>query len=746
MWTSRWLRRALSVLLVGSAAAGAPAPWAPPVHGPRTSTVAGSAGAASDRDIAQRFEQLRVNQGELSYGQLAQRLAVAPAPDAGPSFDPTEARYWKEQREALQLTAEDQGIFRRTGLVGVDTTRRFTMAQAYWEIYRRDLPVLITTDSILNALHRSFDVLVDELESNLAPMLIDVLAGAHRALRKEAPALTAAGLRRSAQDVDLYLTVARNLLRDTDLDRPIASVFAQGADVRAVLAAIAALQPEAPPALYGRDQALVDWSQFAPRGHYAKSPASAHYFQTLMWLGRVDTGFALSAGARERTDAALLAWLLRKSQRLDKLQTVERLIAFLVGFGDDVMPPDLAEALQTAGVHGVADLASSATIDAAVTDLARRGIGVPRTRSQTAIRLPDDRDPETPLASVFQLFGQRFVIDSFVLSKVVFDSIEFKGERPRRFMPSGLDVAAALGNDEAVALLEPELAGWNYGANLLAARRVVEERPPEAWNATLYDIWLSALTKLDDIPAGEFPQVMRGRAWQRKQLETQLASWAELRHDTLLSAKQPYSVVEGCEYPAGYVEPYPELYARLAFLADETRRRLSAIKMEQPEFESFLATFATIVRHLEAVARTELAGMPFSPDDELFIKQTIHVQPQKGGGCGAPSAVYTGWYPKLLYEALPADWEPTVADVHTDPNSHTVLEEGTGSATFAVVAIDNQRDRAVYVGPVSSYYEFTSPERLTDEGWERRIRTQPRPAWTAAWRGPPTARQLSGRR
>jgi hypothetical protein len=337
------------------------------------------------------------------------------------------------------------------------------------------------------------------------------------------------------------------------------------------------------------------------------------------------------------------------------------------------------------------------------------------------------------------------VIDSFVLSKLVFDSIEFEGQLQQRTMPTGLDVAAALGNDEAVALLEPEIGHWNYASNLLAARRIVEERPPDAWNGSLYDIWLSALTKLDDVPAtGAFPLVMRGRAWQRKQLETQLASWAELRHDTILYAKQSYTSHILCDYPAGYVEPYPELFARLGLFAEEASRRLKALELASTGAAAFLSEFAGIVRRLEALARKELAGKPFTSDERDFVKQAIQAKSDHRG-CGPPVVTYTGWYPKLLYRGDPAKWEPTIADVHTDPNTGKVLEVGTGDANFVVVAIDNGGDRAAYVGPVSSYYEFGSAQRLTDEAWRARLQSgdaPARPEWTALWRGKPVTRSL----
>src|SRR5512141_744829 len=56
---------------------------------------------------------------------------------------------------------------------------------------------------------------------------------------------------------------------------------------------------------------------------------------------------------------------------------------------------------------------------------------------------------------------------------------------------------------------------------------------------------------------------MRARAWAMKTLNTQLASWTQLRHDTILYAKQSYTREALCSYPAGYVEPRVAFWQRL---------------------------------------------------------------------------------------------------------------------------------------------------------------------------------------
>jgi hypothetical protein len=776
---------ALAIVIVGCATAvtGPRLTFHAPARGPRTLAVAPSQSAPADHDrqIAQRFEAVRKEHQDLDYPDLLKTLDVLRAPDAGPSFDPTGVDYYRLIRKSLELTDEEQQIFKRTGIVGVDHGQRYSMASAYLAIYRRDLPVLITSDSILHAMHRSFDNILIELENGVfMPTIMKLLRDTHHALSSAVSSIKTPTVLESARDADLYLTVARNLIepdgatlecdgQDADLDGcssegaadktppgapTVRSGLGQDAKVAEILSAIRAEDASRRVSFYGRSRPpQIDWSQFRPRGHYTKSPALKRYFRTMMWLGRVDVGFYLAAtdlafgnvdAARELRDAALLSWVL-SAEQTEALADLDRAIGFLVGTSDNVTVGDMRAAVSKARLYTLDDLAKPEVLAAISQGLAGRG---QRIRSQIGERAPGG-GPEVPLPDVFQLFGQRFAIDSFVLSKVVFDSIDFKGERQERGMPTGLDVMAALGNDEAIALAEPELRKWHYGANLLAARRVIEERPPAAWDGTQYDLWLSALAKLDDVPeATDFPEVMRSQAWARKQLQTQLGSWAELRHDTILYTKQSYTMHIICEYPTGYVEPYPDFYGRVARFAAQARWRIGAMKpVWIAGIVSFLDQFETIVRRLEGLARKELAAQPFDADEKKFIKETIRkeVQHEEGGcGGGSDTVIYTGWYPKLIYGGQPESWEPTVADVHTGDGS--VLEEAVGDVNFLVAAIDSRGDRAAYVGPIYSYYEFTSGQRLTDEQWRKQIqdgRPPPRPDWVRAFQAKAVERELT---
>jgi hypothetical protein len=440
---------------------------------------------------------------------------------------------------------------------------------------------------------------------------------------------------------------------------------------------------------------------------------------------------------RELRSATLLALAVERSGELESFEGMARSIDFLVADADNLTIGQLLSAVRAVGVQEPSALEQSAHVLALQQELARSAHR--QIRSQVLVPSPDAK-AEAPPPALFQLFGQRFLLDSFLLSRVVYDSIWFKGEKIERLMPSGLDVMAALGNDEATRLLRPQLEHFKYSSNLLAARRAVAGIPAEQLEQSVAGLWLDALRKLDDVPVrGQFPEVMKRTPFMRKQLQTQLASWAELRHDTALYAKQSYTAGYLCQYPEAYVEPYPELFARLALLTEYAQRRLGA----RSRYASFFDNFSKTMRALEDLSRKELEAKPFTAEESAFLQKTID---RSGAGCGPPR--YDGWYTRLIYGGQPQSWQPIVSDVHTDPTNEQVLQAGVGDVNFIVLAVDNQRDRAVYVGPVYSYYELTRAmlDRLTDEQWRRAIEQQTLPArpewWTSVFPAKALRREL----
>jgi len=338
-------------------------------------------------------------------------------------------------------------------------------------------------------------------------------------------------------------------------------------------------------------------------------------------------------------------------------------------------------------------------------------------------------DGVTTLPNSFAFMGQRYTVDSNVFTKVVYPNVQ------ERMMPNPLDVAfAALGNDQAASLLRSELDTYGYAPSLAKARQLVEWHDAGYWDSSLYTFWLSALRELSggQYDATTLPAIARTEAWGRRLLNTQLASWAELRHNTVLYTKQSYTGMPMCEYPDGYVDPYPGLYGRLQKLgtmaADRLAQVLPTTSGTDSPAVSYFRTLADVASRLESLANEELAGATRTQADLDFLNDAVVVK-KKSVGCSSIDAP-GGWYAKLFYlgdDAL--DSNPTIVDVHTQPTDAggnvvgRVLHVATGNPRLMVLSVDSCQGPRAYAGVVSAYFEQITDnfKRMTDQEWSAQI-------------------------
>ena len=306
-------------------------------------------------------------------------------------------------------------------------------------------------------------------------------------------------------------------------------------------------------------------------------------------------------------------------------------------------------------------------------------------------------------------------------------------------MPSTFDAAfAAFGNDQAGALLSDEVAKYDYADKLATMRVLLDEHTADFWSANLYTSWLSALRALS--PTAErvqepgVPTVARTEAWGRRLLNTQLASWAELRHNTVLYVKQSYSEGVSCEFPDVYVDPYPEFFAKVAAYADRGQALVEGLtgELEKYRFSRHFEALGSVARELEGMAQQQRDGIPFTQAQMDFINDAVAVE----AVCGGEYA--EGWYARLFFDPESAlEYDPTIVDVHTQPDDEfgnrvgKVLHLGTGNARLMVMTAETCNGPRAYVGVVSSYYEKTTEnfERLTDEEWKEQVRGEADVSW-----------------
>lgn len=595
----------------------------------------------------------------------------------------------------------------------------FTIApgetREFFELYERARynyePVFVTSDSLLHVYHLIFDRTLRVAEQeHFIPMLAAMDWALLDTSLKQLAALEGTPWQDAARRNAAYFAVAVKLLNPEwqvpEGLRDLADPDLQSIDAHAGLG---------PSAIFPAYPSGEDWSQYVPRGHYTRSEALMRYFRAMMWHGRM----TLRQGDDVETQqAALMTLAWQQTMVEDKPATgvwhaIYDPTVFFVGRADDLTPTEYSGSL----VEAYGEItAPQALVDDARFARFQQLIAELRPPEILGMVIEDDRPVEETTKGL-RFMGQRFVPDSFIFRQLVHRNV------PDRYLPRGLDLFAVLGSEQALAHLETagDTARPQYMEQFAKIQQVVAGYDDQTWTQNLYWSWLHTLRPMLE-PVGEgYPQFMRSPAWLDKQLNTALGSWTELRHDTLLYAKQVYAEMGAGalppptpEPPKGYVEPVPEVYARIAALASMT---LSGLKdrglLLEPD-EQALTSMVEIATRLQTISEKELRGEALT--DEEYEKIRFY------GGDIERLTFAAGLDPSDALGGQPAGGTPQaaiVADVATNPNG-VVLEEGVGRVfpIYAVVPIEGKL--TITIGGVFSQYEFEQPigDRLTDEAWQ----------------------------
>ena len=651
------------------------------------------------------------------------------------SYDPASAQFLDLiEASPLRMNIDEKAVLAKNGFVISDRQRFPAFPYGYQAIYSADLPVFISADSIMHAVHRSYDDILKqieltslraELEALLSTMRASLAAGAIAPLGEQA-----------ARDADLYLTVALGLLR-AETVAPVKG--ASSAEIGKLLAGASAANGAAEIELFGAKR-IVDFSQFKPRGHYTDHPDLEKYFRAMIWLGRVDFRLIETEADhsqrfhRRQFNGMLALHTLVQGTALARWQRLDRTIEMFVGESDNMRVPEVSKLLADLKVDGLAATAALSDQELAAA-LVAGNYGGQRISSHYMVN--GLGKGTLPLSRTFLLLGQRYVLDSHVFSNVVYDRVQ--GGSVRRMMPDPLDAAfAALGNNQAGNLLEPDLRKYGYASDLAAMRVLADDHGEGFWGANLYNTWLAALRTLSPqatAPGGPL-EVASTEAWGRRLLNTQLASWAELRHDTVLYVKQSYTAGAVCEFPDALVEPNPAFFAKLAIYAQQGLDVVKALTGETTGMVAYFTRLGEVAALLREMAEHQRDGKPFTQTHMAFINETVRIQNVCGGG------FVEGWYASLFFDRGEAlKFEPTIADVHTQPTDEgggevgRVLHVGTGYARMMVVTAKTCAGPRAYVGLASSYFEVITKDwkRMDDPEWEKQLMPGATPPSEVRW-------------
>ncbi|MCK4525841.1 DUF3160 domain-containing protein [candidate division WOR-3 bacterium] len=416
----------------------------------------------------------------------------------------------------------------------------------------------------------------------------------------------------------------------------------------------------------------VDYSQFKPRGHYTKKRVLSDYFRAMMWLSfpkiPIENGKYYNLALNQ-------ANLLKRLNLIPVYSRINSIITELVGTTDDITPLLVLKYKDT-----------PSPIDS-----------LSRFRGRIVSKSEEDQVK-------YSFLPQRFILDSYILQLLTYDHVlGYTGSLDKlpftaayteigvqRVFPRGLDIFSILGSKTASEILKRE--GDTDYSNYHQIHNQLNKGIKLSKEDSIYEIFLLALKEL--IQEKEFVSP----AYQYKNLLTASGGWTELRHATILYAKQSYTALVSMPPKIEkkvIIEPYPEVYRYLLLFVE---------KMDDIYSQKATRELASILQTAISISEKELEG-------ELPDIKTVKSIPNRLKG--------------ILGEKI----APLIADVHTDPNTGMVLEEAIGNPFIINVSMRINGNPMNFVGASYSYYEFKHPmkERLTDEEWRNSIMKDKKP-------------------
>lgn len=473
-----------------------------------------------------------------------------------PFPDPAQGYQWREDAKKQQFPAEDIDKLAKNKILMTN--------EAYKQIFepyiRSDIPLFITADSLLNGFHVLYEESILRLERANARQLPEILRLLWNNLRTIDAGITGddkltAAAKRRAQ---IVIGVALKLLGDERGAREDKLAALIDAEVRRITEGTARLKPEwlgpADPGFLA-----LDYERYRPRGFYTRSKDLERYFRAVSWLQSIPF--------RVARDEELLSILMlgncitnsRFAGAFEKGQEYERFFGrFRVFLG----APDDWD-LMTAAHHtqiGLTYALDKGRLAQERESLLKQAEGYGRgPKINDQLRFAPLEPGQTAEVG-FRILSAYRLPDAVLFQRTT-DPRQFN-----RAAPTGLELCAALGSSFARSQL-----GGPQRDKLL---QVIDESKPLFTGAGLYLDYLNCVAALLAEPERDAPAFLSGEPWRIKSCQTALGGWAQLRHTWTLQAKQTIHFGALVERPAGFVEPNPEFFSRMAKLVGATEGTL----------------------------------------------------------------------------------------------------------------------------------------------------------------------------
>ncbi len=621
---------------------------------------------------------------------------------------------------SFQLESFDQRLYNAIGKNGfaIVPGEEDQLFHIYERNDYRQFPSFVTTDLYLQAFHMFFDCLLKETEEQkFSPMVTLFVKQNYEQMMQLASTTTDAKIKAAAEHNAAYYAIAYELNTGKSLPVPASFTELVKEEINHVNAA-ETTSSEFLGYTEARNMPMFIYNIYRPRGHYTRNETLKRYFCAMMWLQNAPFG---TDKDDQLEQALLLAQTIGGNANLTKqYKDITEPITYLMGMPDDVSILQVYAEIQKSG-STVSELIN----DKKKFDAIRKALEE-LSKKQSIIK------PKFQASSPFKicLMPQRYMPDSEVLQEMV----DYESTPTLRDVPKGLDILASIGISSAERILIQELKEqekWNkYTSNLEQMKKRMGEID---WNQTVANKWIAALKDVNSKNA-QYPKFMLSPQWDKKNLNAALASWAELKHDAILYAKQPMGAECGGggppePYVKGYVEPNIAYWTKAIELIDATMDVLRRFDLVTEKGTTAATDLREQAEFLLNCSKKELAGKNLTEQEyrqietigSTFENITLNLIKE-------PDQFLMGWG-----NVNGADKKiSVVADVYT-ANSYnnpdkSVLYEAVGPAHEIYVVVELDGYLYLTRGAVFSYREFQediAAPRKTDEEWQQELQTQP---------------------
>ncbi len=468
----------------------------------------------------------------------------------------------------------------------------------------------------------------------------------------------------------------------------------------------------------------TDYTQYTPRSHYTKSSALRAYFRTMMYYGR-STYFFYHTDLGVK-DTLLLSYLMSDPAITDSWTTIMEITGFYAGEADDIVIPvwnDYVEKILGSRIVSPVLILDSGAVSTLKSNLS--SLPMPRILSDIIETEQIGEMTKEDLLNAtkgFRIFGQRFTFDAWVLNDLTAGSESTDVKLPST--PSALFVNAAFGDETAKGFISTYLKDEfsfsqtqvnDFFTKLDKKIDDIAKVTDKDWLRSIGSAWLEVIGTLTETYGEGYPLYMQSAVFPLRQIQSFLGSYTELKHDTVLYAKQSYAELgagwnEGDIPPVvkGFVEPDMEFWYRLQRLVSFTKKGFEEHELLTDQIYR-LVNFEDAVNLYTRIAEKELKNETVSAEDYESLRTTdLEFMAE-------PMGEMSGGF--IMDEDLKRSG--LITDIHTDALLGQILYEANGVPYIMIALVANESSPRLVVGVVFNHYELTGPltSRYTDEEW-----------------------------